>query len=278
MTSGVSVGVPGTPRPGTRPSTGGARLSLRRALKPAARLARRGFVVDPTFNLQTSENAARFRTFSPTIDLFLDDGVPEVGSVFRNPDLARTYTRLGKRGIDWLYDGALAAEIAATVQEPPLSGETDLPAPPGSMTTADLAGYDALVQKPTRVCYRGYDVYGMAPSSSGGTTVGESLNILEQFDLAAMPDGGRAAPLPRGDRARVRRPGGLRRRPGLRRRARRRPARRRLRRRAGLPDQPRLRGHEARPGGRRVVVRRRLRRRRPPRPPRPTPRGSRRPT
>ena len=34
--------------------------------------------------------------------------------------------------------------------------------------------------------YRGYDVYGMAPSSSGGTTTGEALNILSNFDLASM--------------------------------------------------------------------------------------------
>ncbi len=188
VTSGVSVGVPGTAATWDEALDRWGTMSLRRALTPAARLAQRGFVVDQTFNLQTSENAARFRTFAPTIDLFLEDGVPEVGSVFRNPDLARTYTRLGMRGTDWLYGGRLAAEIAAAVQEPPLSGETDLPAPPGSMTTADLAGYDALRRKPTRVSYRGYDVYGMAPSSSGGTTVGESLNILEQFDLSAMPE------------------------------------------------------------------------------------------
>ena len=109
-----------------------------------------------------------------------------VGSRFRNPDLARTYERLGNRGTDWFYGGRLAAEIAAAVQDPPLSGRTDLPAPPGSMTIEDLAGYEALRQAPTRMSYRGYDVFGMAPSSSGGTTVGESLNILEESDLGAM--------------------------------------------------------------------------------------------
>ena len=43
--------------------------------------------------------------------------------------------------------------------------------------------------------YRGLDVYGMAPSSSGGTTVGEALNILEPFNLAEMSTP-RPAPLP----------------------------------------------------------------------------------
>ena len=186
VTSGVSVGVPGTPATWAKALHRWGTLSLRRALTPAARLARRGFLVDPTFRLQTKENALRFRTFEPTFDLYLDHGLPVVGSRFRNPDLARTYERLGRRGVDWFYEGRLAQEIASNVQDPPISGRTDLPAPPGSMTEADLAGYRALVQPPTHVDYRGYDVYGMAPSSSGGTTVGESLDILEQYDLGAM--------------------------------------------------------------------------------------------
>jgi gamma-glutamyltranspeptidase/glutathione hydrolase len=54
------------------------------------------------------------------------------------------------------------------------------------MTVDDLDDYEALDQDPTHVNYRGYDVYGMAPSSSGGTTVGEALNILEVFDLKSL--------------------------------------------------------------------------------------------
>ncbi len=52
------------------------------------------------------------------------------------------------------------------------------------MTAADIAGYRVLEQAPTHIDYRGLDIYGMAPSSSGGTTVGESLNILENFALS----------------------------------------------------------------------------------------------
>src|SRR5205814_1407822 len=57
---------------------------------------------------------------------------------------------------------------------------------PGLMQLGDLAGYRTIFRRPTHVRYRGYDVYSMAPSSSGGTTVGESLNILRNFDLAHM--------------------------------------------------------------------------------------------
>ena len=75
------------------------------------------------------------------------------------------------------------------VQHPRKDPASTLPAFPGTLTTADLAAYSVVEQAPTHVEYRGLDVYGMAPSSSGGTTVGESLNILENHDLS-----GRRAP------------------------------------------------------------------------------------
>src|SRR5699024_1942377 len=66
--------------------------------------------------------------------------------------------------------------------------DTDLPVPPGSMTASDIADYEVRTPDPTVSDYRGYDVYGMAPPSSGGTTVGESLNIMEQYDIGSMSD------------------------------------------------------------------------------------------
>jgi gamma-glutamyltranspeptidase / glutathione hydrolase len=182
VTSGVSIGVPGTlatwetalERWGTR--------SLGRLLRPAARLADRGFVVDETYALQTSENQQRFRAFTTTPEVFLPGGqLPEVGSLFRNPDLARTYRTLGRRGAGWFYGGALGREITAVVQSPPKSPDTGFPVPAGYMRPRDLAEYETIVRRPTKVTYRGHQVYGMPPSSSGGTTVGEALNILEGF-------------------------------------------------------------------------------------------------
>jgi gamma-glutamyltranspeptidase/glutathione hydrolase len=108
--------------------------------------------------------------------------------VFRNPDLASTYQLIADRGTDAFYHGPLAQEISDVVTDPPKSPDTTLPVPPGYMKPSDIAGYRALRQDPTHADYRGYDVYGMAPSSSGGSTVAESLNILEQFDLAMMDD------------------------------------------------------------------------------------------
>ena len=190
VTSGVSVGVPGTPATWDSALDQWGSLSLREALRPATRLAERGFVVDKTFRSQTEDNRERFEAFTTTSDLFLPGGAaPAVGSTFKNPDLAGTYRLLGRQGTDAFYEGPLATQIADTVQKPPTSPDTDLPVPPGYMEPSDLADYEALTQDPTRVGYRGYDVYGMAPSSSGGSTVGESLNIMERYDLTGTDPG-----------------------------------------------------------------------------------------
>jgi gamma-glutamyltranspeptidase/glutathione hydrolase len=187
VTSGVSVGVPGTPATWARALERWGSYDLGEALRPAARLAARGFVVDETFREQTKDNQERFEAYTTTPDLFLPNGKPpRVGSVFKNPDLAATYRLLGERGTDAFYSGPLAREIARATRKPPKSPDTDLPVPKGFMRVSDLKRYEALDQKPTKSDYRGYDVYGMAPVSSGGTTVGEALNIMERFDLAAM--------------------------------------------------------------------------------------------
>src|SRR5687768_1788324 len=185
VTSGLGVGVPGTVatwqralrRYGTRP--------LGKLLQPAIRVAERGFVVDQTFADQTASNAARFAAFPATAELFLPGGAPPaVGSVLRNPDLADTYRRLARSGGAAFYRGRIAEAIADTVQDPPVDPASTLNVRPGLMTEADLAAYRALDRAPTRVGYRGYRVYGMGPPSSGGSTVGEALNILEGYDLA----------------------------------------------------------------------------------------------
>jgi len=187
VTSGVSIGVPGTLATWDKALDRWGTRSLGRMLRPAARLADRGFVVDQTFALQTEENKKRFRAFLPTPHVFLPDGqVPAVGSTFQNRNLARTYRQIARRGIGWFYGGELGREITAVVQSPPKNPNTAFPVPAGYMRPSDLAEYEVITRKPTRVNYRGYRVYGMPPSSSGGTTVGEALNILETFDLSKM--------------------------------------------------------------------------------------------
>ncbi|MDV5149274.1 gamma-glutamyltransferase [Streptomyces sp. SBC-4] len=191
MTSGLGVGTPGTPATWKTALDAWGSKRLSTLLAPAERLAREGFTVDPTFRAQTAANEARFRDFPDTSALFLPGGqLPVVGSVFKNPDLARTYETLGRQGIGALYRGPLARDIVDTVRTPPVREGATRTVRPGDLTERDLAAYRTEFRRPTKVAYRGLDVYGMAPSSSGGTSVGEALNILEGTDLAAATPAG----------------------------------------------------------------------------------------
>ncbi|HEX5116677.1 MAG TPA: gamma-glutamyltransferase [Pseudonocardiaceae bacterium] len=185
VTSGISVGVPGTLMTWQQALRRWGRFSLAADLQPAERVADQGFPVTATLREQDRENAFRFDQFSSTSDLFLPGGqLPVVGSTMRDPDLAATYRQIGRQGVQALYGGSIGSDMVRTVQHLPLAPGATLVPLPGRMTLADLAGYQAPFQAPTHVNYRGYDVYGMAPSSSGGTTIGEALNILSNFDLS----------------------------------------------------------------------------------------------
>ncbi|MDX2931433.1 gamma-glutamyltransferase [Streptomyces ipomoeae] len=189
VTSGLSVGTPGTPATWQTALRSWGSKPLAKLLKPAERLAREGFVVDATFRSQTASNEARFRNFPDTAELYLPGGkLPVVGSTLKNPDLARTYAELGRKGTDALYRGDIAEDIVDTVNKPPVDPSSGYNARPGDLTARDLATYRTKRQAPTKMSYRGLDVYGMAPSSSGGTTVGEALNILERTDLSKASD------------------------------------------------------------------------------------------
>jgi len=180
--SGLSVGVPGTvagwetalKRYGSRP--------LRSLLRPAERIGREGFVIDETFNGQVDVNKELFDDSPATSDLYLT-GTGEakaVNTVQLNEDLADTYERIGDDP-DRFYNGRIARDIVQTVQDPPEFPTSDRPddVRPGNMTRRDLRRYHAIRREPTKIGYRGFDVFGMGPPSSGGSTVGEALNILE---------------------------------------------------------------------------------------------------
>lgn len=181
VNSGLSVGVPGTPATWERAAQRWGTERLGELLKPAERIALRGFVVDQTFHDQTVANATRFSQFPETTRVFLPGGsAPAVGSVFRNPDMAGAYRELRTRGVDSLYTGRLGAAVVDEVRDP--STREGVSVPKGEMTRADLAAYRALDKAPVRSEYRGKDVYGMPVPSSGGIAVGEILNLIEAYD------------------------------------------------------------------------------------------------
>ena len=189
--SGLSVGVPGTVRGWAEALRryGSRRITLAQALAPAIRIARNGFAVDQVFFDQTQGNVDYFDDVPATARLFLDeDGTPrDVGTTFRNPDLAKTYELIARRGPGAFYTGAVANAIAQTASAPPVAATANHRWRPGPMTASDLATYVARQRAPVRVRYRDVDVFGMGPPSSGGSTIGEALNILEGYELGRMP-------------------------------------------------------------------------------------------
>jgi gamma-glutamyltranspeptidase/glutathione hydrolase len=183
--SGLSAGVPGTVRGWDEALRRYGTMSLHEALRPAIEIAREGFLVDQIFFGQTQQNVDFFDDIRSTRALYLDaDGTPrDVGTVFRNPDLARTYERIGHLGAKGFYRGAVAAAMVDAAQRPPLAPGANHVWRSGLMSMRDVKNYVAPERTPTRVGYRGLDVYGMGPPSSGGSTDGEALNILEGFSL-----------------------------------------------------------------------------------------------
>jgi gamma-glutamyltranspeptidase/glutathione hydrolase len=180
--SGLSVGVPGNVATwGVALRQWGSR-SLRSVLKPAIGVARRGFEMDQALVDSITKNQAKLARFPASAEYYLPGGqVPAVGTEFHNPDLATTYEQLGRNGWQWFYDGPIAGEIAGEVQHPQIAPGS-APVAGGSMTAKDLADYSAPVKDPVSWNYRGFTLFGMGPSSSGGTTVGETMNILSNFD------------------------------------------------------------------------------------------------
>jgi gamma-glutamyltranspeptidase/glutathione hydrolase len=113
--------------------------------------------------------------FAESRRIFQRDGnYYQAHDIFRQPELARTLERIAAKPDDF-YHGELARELAAAIQK---GG--------GLITAADLAHYEVKEREPVRGTYRGYEIIGAPPPSSGGTVLIESLNILEGYDLGAL--------------------------------------------------------------------------------------------
>lgn len=192
VSSGLSVGVPGTPALWDDVSRRFGTWNLDRLLRPAEKLARDGFVVDSTFTSQTAANATRFAQFPETARLFLPGGAPPAaGSTFRNPDLANSYAQLRRRGVSAIYRGEIGRALVEAARTPTTTpGATVYP---GQLTMGDLRRYRTRSAAPVVSRYRDLAVFGMPVPSSGGIAVAEALNLLEAYDrqsgtaLSAVP-------------------------------------------------------------------------------------------
>ena len=185
--SGLSVGVPGTPRMMEYMHDRYGKLPWQRLFVPAKRLAQKGFELTERTSSQIAELLDRnpgcgdderlfFR--DPTaFEYFVDTDTCEAkpaGTLMRNKAYARTLRALARKGADAFYYGPIARDIADAVQ-----GDLNIP---GDMTEEDLANYEVVEREPVCIDYMGYDVCGMGPPSSGGLAVGQILGIIENRD------------------------------------------------------------------------------------------------
>src|SRR3954451_16313027 len=182
--SGLSAGVPGTPYAWSYVLRHYGTYKLNEALAYGIRVALKGFRVDQTFFDQTTPNVPYFDDVPSTAAIYLDaDDTPrDVGTVIRNPDLAKTYARIGRQGVSkGFYRGPVANAIVKASTNVPLAPTADHTWRPGLMTNGDLERYSVKVREPVELDYFGNKLYGMGPPSSGGTTVFEALNIMQDF-------------------------------------------------------------------------------------------------
>jgi gamma-glutamyltranspeptidase/glutathione hydrolase len=172
LTGHLASGVPGSVAGLAEAHHRYGKLSWAQVVAPAVRLAREGFVVDAFRSRSIAGSASRLRRFPASLAQFLPGGeAPKPGTTLKQPELAATLQAIQDSGAAAFYQGRIADLI---VKEMARGG--------GIITKDDLAGYRPVWRDPITIKYRGYTIYSMPPSSSGGVTMAEALNILEGYD------------------------------------------------------------------------------------------------
>ena len=148
-------------------------LPLAEVIAPALRFAESGFKVDSALARSLHNSAeliARFGGKATFMGAGTDSGL-KVGATLRQPALAGLLRSIAANGRKGFYAGRTADTWTKELRE---AG--------GLITTEDLALYEPVWREPLRTTYRGFTLLTMPPSSSGGITVTETLNILEGYD------------------------------------------------------------------------------------------------
>ncbi|WP_224815183.1 gamma-glutamyltransferase [Hasllibacter sp. MH4015] len=176
VVGGLSVGTPGTPRLMEEAHRRWGQANWGDLLDPAITLAEDGFNVSPRLAGAIANDADRLGTFPATAAYFLPDGAPlSEGALLQNVAYAETLREMQRRGADAIYHGPIAEGIVATVR--------DAEGNPGLLSLRDLAVYEVIERPAVCAVYRGMDVCGMGPPSSGALTVGQILGIVDNFAL-----------------------------------------------------------------------------------------------
>lgn len=179
-TGALAIGVPGALAAYDLAIRQHGKLSLAEHLSQAATIAEQGFALDRSYLDRLGQVVEKLRRFSGSARIFLDvngNAWPS-GHRLKQPDLAKSYRSIALHSVDWFYRGPFA-----------LKTEQWMSANDGLITHKDLLGYKAKRREPVRTTYRGHEIVGFPPPSSGGVHIAQILNILEAFDVRSMaPD------------------------------------------------------------------------------------------
>lgn len=166
----LAVGVPGAVAGMNEALTKYGTMTLAQVMAPAIRLAAQGFVVDSAFSRGLNGARNLLGQFEGKAVFYPGGEAPKPGSTFTQPDLARSLRLIAAQGVKAFYDGEVGDSLVAEMTR---SG--------GIITKEDLRRYKPEWRTPIKSTYRGYTLFTMPPASSGGITMTETLNILENF-------------------------------------------------------------------------------------------------
>ncbi len=180
ISGGQAVGVPGILRLMEVTHNLFGQKDWASLFQPAIEQAENGFEVSPRManSIQSTVDRNWDLDVFPGAKayFFNDDGSPLTeGTLLKNPDFAETLRILADQGANAFYHGPIAEDIVAAVEA---TSKVE-----NNITLEDLAAYRVKIRPAVCADYRGFDVCGMGPPTSGGLTVGQILGILSNFDL-----------------------------------------------------------------------------------------------
>lgn len=172
-----SMGVPGTIAGMAYVLKNYGTLSLKELMEPAIQLAEKGIIVNQDIEYTLTKGKERLQQWPETFKIYYkpDGSVYRVGERMIFKDLAWSLREIAENGPQAFYEGSIAEKLVA-----------DMQAHGGPITIEDLKNYRVAVREPVQGTYRGYEIVGMPPPSSGGIHIIQMLNILEGFPLSDL--------------------------------------------------------------------------------------------
>jgi gamma-glutamyltranspeptidase / glutathione hydrolase len=152
------------------------KLSMQEILQPSIDYGNSGFPVSEVIAWQMNGHWPEMQDIPGFRKTYMPNGktTPQKGEVFKNPDLARTYSLIAKEGRSAFYEGEIARTIDRFMKE---NG--------GYLRYEDLKKHTSEWVDPVSTNYRGYDVWELPPNGQG-IAVLQMLNILEGYDIKSM--------------------------------------------------------------------------------------------